>query len=51
MKKYGTAKARRSAADLQSSKHAPGRAFNPANGEPHTKRWLDDRKDRRRRLG
>lgn len=44
MKKYprtkeGMAK-RRSACDVQYSKHAAAKQFNPANGEPHTAKWL-----------
>ena len=46
MKKYAHTKQgmknRRQACISQSSKHAPGRQFNSANGEPHTKKWLDD---------
>ena len=38
---------RRAACDVQCSKHAPSRQFNPHNGEPHTKKWLD----RQRALG
>lgn len=44
-KKYPNTKegkrTRRYAADVQCSKHGAGKQFNPANGEPHTKAWLD----------
>ena len=48
MKKYprtkeGMAK-RRDACDLQYSKHAAAKQFNPANGEPHTAKWLAERR-------
>lgn len=48
MKKYprtkeGMAK-RRSACDLQCSKHAARKQFNPHNGEPHTAKWLAERR-------
>ena len=32
---------RRNAADWQGGKHCAGKQFNPHNGEPHTKVWLD----------
>ena len=36
---------RRYAADVQYGKHAAGKQFNPANGEPHTKAWLDHQRE------
>ena len=48
MKKYPNTKQgkarRRTACDAQTSKHAPSKQFNPHNGEPHTKKWLDDQR-------
>ena len=43
---------RRCAASAQCSKHAAGKQFNPANGEPHTAKFLDEQRkigSRRRR--
>ena len=31
---------RRSNADFGYGRHRPGLQFNPANGEPHTAKWL-----------
>lgn len=37
-------KNRRQACDGQRSKHAASKQFNPHNGEPHTKKWLDQQR-------
>lgn len=44
MKKYPDCDRRKrmAACQAQSSKHAPSRQFNSANGEPHTKKWLGE---------
>ena len=41
--RQGKAK-RRYAADVQRSKHSAGKQFNPHNGEPHTKKCLDEQR-------